>query len=179
MRSVEDVERLAVTAGFPDHRWTTGSDVVVKHWVRLKCTYGCGDYGKQVCCPPNVPSIADCREFFREYGRVLVVHLEKGGVTGQELHDWKREVNTRLLELERLVFLSGCHRAMVLFAGDCSLCPECTASPSECRHPWSSRPTPEALGVDVFATVRKLGYPIEVLTDRSQMMNRYAFLLVD
>jgi hypothetical protein len=31
----------------------------------------------------------------------------------------------------------------------------------------------------VFATARKLGYPIQVLTDRSQMMDRYAFLLVE
>ena len=26
---------------------------------------------------------------------------------------------------------------------------------------------------------RELGYPLEVLTDRSQMMDRYAFLLVE
>ena len=33
--------------------------------------------------------------------------------------------------------------------------------------------------MDVFATVRKLGYPIEVLIDYDQAMNRYAFLLVE
>jgi hypothetical protein len=42
-----------------------------------------------------------------------------------------------------------------------------------------SRPTPDALAVDVFSTVRKLGYPIEVLSDYDQEMNRYAFLLID
>lgn len=35
---------------------------------------------------------------------------------------------------------------------------------------------PEALAVDVFSTVRQVGYPIEVLTDYSEAMNRYAFL---
>jgi hypothetical protein len=35
------------------------------------------------------------------------------------------------------------------------------------------------MAVDVFATVRNLGYPIEVLTDPSDVMNRYAFLLVE
>jgi hypothetical protein len=35
------------------------------------------------------------------------------------------------------------------------------------------------MAVDVFTTVRKLGYPIEVLTDPAQTMNRYAFLLID
>jgi len=35
------------------------------------------------------------------------------------------------------------------------------------------------MGVDVFATARQYGYPIEVLRDRSQVMNRYAFLLIE
>jgi hypothetical protein len=41
------------------------------------------------------------------------------------------------------------------------------------------RPEADALGVDVYTTVRKLGYPIEVLSDYKQAMNRYAFLLID
>jgi hypothetical protein len=35
------------------------------------------------------------------------------------------------------------------------------------------------MGVDVFATVRKYGFPIEVLSDYAQAMNRYAFLLIE
>jgi hypothetical protein len=33
--------------------------------------------------------------------------------------------------------------------------------------------------VDVFATVRKLGLPAQVLVERTQAMDRYAFLLVE
>jgi hypothetical protein len=35
------------------------------------------------------------------------------------------------------------------------------------------------MAIDVFSTVRQYGYPIEVLSDYSQAMNRYAFLLVE
>jgi len=35
------------------------------------------------------------------------------------------------------------------------------------------------MAIDVFATVRKLGYPIEVLKDYSEEMNRYAILLIE
>jgi hypothetical protein len=35
------------------------------------------------------------------------------------------------------------------------------------------------MAVDVFATVRQFGFPIQVLADYSQAMNRYAFLLVE
>jgi hypothetical protein len=34
------------------------------------------------------------------------------------------------------------------------------------------------MAMDVFATVKKVGYPIEVLTDYKKTMNRYAFLMV-
>jgi hypothetical protein len=35
------------------------------------------------------------------------------------------------------------------------------------------------MAVDVFSTVRKIGYPIEVLADYRQAMNRYAFLMIE
>jgi hypothetical protein len=38
---------------------------------------------------------------------------------------------------------------------------------------------PYALPVDVFSTVRQYDYPIKVLSDYSQVMNRYAFLLIE
>jgi len=33
--------------------------------------------------------------------------------------------------------------------------------------------------VDVFSTVKQIGYPFKVLRDYVQKMNRYAFLLVE
>ena len=98
---------------------------------------------------------------------MAVIHIEKAGGDQTELRAWKKEVNAKLLELERTVFLAGYHKALVLYAGDCSLCPDCVARPEDCRFPEACRPTPEALAVDVFATARKLGYPIAVLTDRA------------
>lgn len=47
----------------------------------------------------------------------------------------------------------------------CYICAECTGERETCKDPESARPSPEALAVDVFATVCKYGYPIEVLTD--------------
>jgi predicted metal-binding protein len=176
---IDDVERLVAAAGFPDTRWIDGSEIVVAHWVRMKCTYACDEYGQQACCPPNVPTVQDCAAFFRDYLRVAVIHIEQAGLSYPDLQVWKKEVNSKLLELERVVFLAGYHKALVLYPGDCSMCPDCVARREDCRHLESSRPTPEALAVDVFATARKLGYPIRVLTDRSQMMDRYAFLLVE
>ena len=48
-----------------------------------------------------------------------------------------------------------------------------------CKHSESARPSPEAMGVDVFSTVKPLGFPIEILSDYEQTMNRYAILLIE
>jgi predicted metal-binding protein len=84
-----------------------------------------------------------------------------------------------MLALERDVFLAGYRKAFLLFMASCRACDECESARQDCKQPKLARPTVEAMAVDVFATVRRVGYPIEVLTDPSQAMNRYALLMVE
>ena len=88
-------------------------------------------------------------------------------------------MNASLITLERSVFLAGYQKAFLLYMDSCGRCKECPGTRDECKDPRSARPTPEAMGVDVFSTVRRIGYPIGVLTDYCQAMNRYAFLLIE
>jgi predicted metal-binding protein len=57
--------------------------------------------------------------------------------------------------------------------------PNSTSCREDCKNPRLMRPSPEGMAVDVFATVRQFGFPIQVLSDYTQAMNRYAFLLVE
>jgi predicted metal-binding protein len=176
---VDKLDELIAAAGFPDYRWTDGSKIAVAQWVRMKCTYACGEYATHANCPPNAPPVEDCERFFADYERVAVIHMQVPGCDEEGLVAWKNEVCPRLLSLERDVFLAGYYKAMLLFPGTCAVCPDCTSTRATCRYPEQSRPTPEALAMDVFATARSLGYSVEVLSDRSQMMDRFAFLLVE
>ena len=94
------------------------------------------------------------------------------------VHEWTHKISSALLELERKVFLSGYQKAFLLVMDSCCLCKHCVSERSDCKNPRQARPTPEGLGVDVFQTVQKIGYPIEVLSDYEKRMNRYAFLMV-
>jgi predicted metal-binding protein len=69
-------------------------------------------------------------------------------------------------------------KTFVLFMDSCNLCSECAGNLRACKLPKMARPTPDALAMDVYTSVRRLGYPIQVLSDYSQTMNRYAFLLL-
>jgi predicted metal-binding protein/GNAT superfamily N-acetyltransferase len=175
----EEIERLFERHGYTDFRWIAPESIVLAHWVRMKCVFGCETYGTNASCPPNVPDVDECRRFVGEYGEAVVFHFEKRVERPADRHEWTKGVNANLLKLEREVFLLGHEKAFLLFMDSCNLCSECVRVRAECRQPRNARPTPEALGVDVFSTVRQYDYPIEVLEDYSRPMNRYAFLLIE
>ena len=171
--------RLFEEQGFSDFKWIPAESIIVGQWVRIKCMFGCGDYGKNASCPPNVPSISECERFFYEYKDAVIFRFEKRFDDPNDRHVWSKQINTELMELERRVFLAGNHKAFLLLIDGCSLCVDCPGERQNCKQPKLARPTPEAMGIDVYATVRGAGYPIQVCADYSQVTNRYAFLLIE
>jgi predicted metal-binding protein len=177
--SRKKLEEMFGKHGYEDYKWINPKGIAVAQWARMKCTFGCKNYGKCGTCPPNTPSVADCRDFFRGYKTGVVFHFTKRVNKPEDRFAWTREVNRKLLSLEREVFLSGYYKAFLLFMDSCNLCESCSGVREKCQNPKLARPTPESMAVDVFETVRKIGYPIEVLYNYSQEMNRYAFLLIE
>lgn len=173
------LEALFAKHGFADFRWLDPAEMVVAEWVRMKCLYGCREYGRNAACPPNAPPVDACARFFREYKRAAVFHFAKKVDRPEDRHPWSRKLSLELLKLEHEVFKAGSVKAFLIFFDSCGICLECAEDRMSCKEPKLSRPTADALAVDVFSTVRKLGFPIEVLSDYDQEMNRYAFLLID
>lgn len=173
------IETLAREQGIDDFKWIDPKKVVTGHWVRAKCLYGCARYGSKGCCPPEVPSVAECRSLFGEYGRGIFFHLPKKFADPQMRFAWSREINRKVLAFERGVFLEGFPKALVFTPAPCNICGECRPSKRECRHPSSARPTLEAYGVDVFTTARKFGYALRVLKNYGEETNRFGLLLVE
>jgi predicted metal-binding protein len=174
----KQIEKLFIKHHFGDFRWINPQDIVVSQWVRMKCMFGCNEYGKNAGCPPNTPSVGECRNFFADYTEGVIFHFEKKLKKPEERHEWTKIINEKLLSLEREVFLAGNQKAFLLVMDSCNICENCAKERTKCKNKRSARPTPEAMAVDVFSTVRRLGYPIKVLRDYSKTMNRYAFLLV-
>ncbi len=179
MNNQADLEALFAEHGYSDFKWIKPEDIVVSQWVRMKCTFGCGNYGSNASCPPNVPSVSECRQFFNEYRTAAIFHFEKKVDQPEDRHSWSRGVNEELLKLERAVFFKGYAKAFLLFMDSCYLCDDCPGLRKKCKNPRSARPSPESMAVDVFSTVRPYGYPLQVLSEYSQTMNRYAFLLIE
>ena len=174
----QKLDRMFGEKGYADYKWIDPQKIIVSQWVRMKCMFGCGEYGHSACCPPNVPSVSECERFFHEYQDAVIFRFEKTFDKPEDRHKWSKKVNIKLAKLERDVFLAGYERAFLLFMDSCGICADCAATREGCKEPRSARPSPESMAVDVYSTVRLFGFPVEVRTEYSQEMNRYAFLMI-
>ncbi len=179
MNKCDKVDAIIQKQGYDDYKWIDPAEIIVSQWVRMKCMYGCNEYGQTATCPPNVPTIEECERFFKEYRSVVIIHFEKEVEKPEDRFAWTRKINLKLLELEKEIFCSGFEKVFLLFMDSCNICKTCQERKEDCVESKMSRPTPEALGIDVYSTVRKAGYPIQVLSEYSQKMNRYAFLRIE
>lgn len=178
MNNQKEIEKIFIKHRFKDFKWINPQKIIVSHWVRLKCMYGCKEYGKNACCPPNTPSVDECQKFFMEYNECVIFHFKKKFPKPEKRYEWTQAINERLLKLEQEVFFTGNQKTFLMFIDSCNICTNCSKERITCNYKISARPTPEAMAVDVFSTVRQLNYPIKVLHDYSETMNRYAFLLI-
>ena len=53
--------------GYKDYKWIDPKSIVVAQWARMKCMFGCKNYGKCGTCPPNVPSVPESEAFLKGY----------------------------------------------------------------------------------------------------------------
>ena len=156
----------ACEMGAVEAKLVTPESIVTAPWVRLKCKFGCDGYNTSHCCPPNRPTYLEMREIISCYRHALLIRCKDTASP------------TRIVcELERQIFLSGFYKAFGLGAGPCELCENC--NPVRCIQPEKTRPSMEACGIDVYATARANGYPIEVVKDYMDDANYYGLILID
>jgi len=179
MNNLRKLEDLFLENGFSDFKWITGNDIKVAQWVRLKCMFGCTSYGKKSTCPPNVPKVNECERFFSEYNCAVIFHIAKKIEDSEQLTAWSKNINKKLAKLEKEVFLAGFYKTFVLYIDECNICSECSSERAQCKNPKIARPCTEALAIDMYETARSLDYPIKVITDTKEEMNRYAILLIE
>ena len=142
------------------------STVETAAWVRWKCQFGCDGYGSSRVCPPHSLSPEQTRRMLDGYRRAILFEAPSG------------QVKSIAVALERAVFLQGHYKALGLGAGPCSLCSTC-AFDKGCRHADLARPAMEACGIDVFATVRKHGFEIDVVRSHEDPQHYFGLVLVD
>ena len=160
------IQKLCLAHKAVDAKFIDPAHVVVGYWTRYKCQYGCGAYGKSLCCPPNSPPPDETIQILSDYSTALLVRFGN-----------KVRVSGAIVALERQVFLMDFYKVIGFGAGPCRLWKECNLR--ECTFPKLARPSMEACGIDVYATARNCGFPLHVLTSKDERQNRYGLLLIE
>jgi predicted metal-binding protein len=172
------IDCILQSHGFTDYKWLVPQkDIFVAQWVRFHCLFGCNDYGKIGSCPPAVPPIDECRKMIYEYEKALILHFP----IQSQPKDEKLHMMKDLLALEREIFLAGYYKVFLMPHSSCCFCENCVAEGTriKCIHNAVSRPSPDAMGIDIFRTARNAGYNVEVVTTHDAMTNRFSFILID
>ena len=189
-QKARELAERAVQLGARAARPLSARAVVTDPRVALKCRVPlCAGYGRNLMCPPFVPTAAGFAATLSHYEVALVVQQpialtatdvarRYGGKGLDELalspdyHDVlaasQNALDGILTALEGEALALGCAFAAGFGGGECRLCKACVASESgvatsePCRKPFLARPSMEAMGVDVLATAAAAGLPIQM-----------------
>jgi len=164
--------KTALGQGIDDAVVISSSRVVTAPWVRMKCQFGCMGYGRSLCCPPRTPTHAEMREILDSYSRAILLHrhITQGSKK-------MARISEIAVDVELAIFLAGYYKAWALGSGPCGMCKACTMD--ACVHADRARPSMEACGIDVYATARGCGLPIQVVKEYKDERDFYALVLVD
>ncbi len=177
-RDLEKYCSSAIKGGVTQATQIHPSSVVTAPWVRLKCQFGCPNYGRGYCCPPDTPAPEETRAVIDSYRRAILFHIEVPQTPGKK-RQYRRCLEI-LTDLEEEMFKDGYYKAFVILAGPCRLCKRCAKlDGTPCNFLDRARPSMEACGIDVYQTARNHGLPIQTLREKSEVSNRYCLMLVD
>ena len=88
----DNLELLFKKHNYYDFKWFNPKEIVVAQWVRMKCMFGCSEYGKNASCPPNVPSVSECQQILKEYRAGVIFHFEKTVANPEDRHAWSKKI---------------------------------------------------------------------------------------
>lgn len=140
--------------------------IVTAPWPIMKCRYGCPRYGHNRSCPPFAPGFKETREILDSYRRAILFGV-RSMTAGTPL----------AIECARALCADGFYKAIAFGTGPCTICAQCT--PDSCPRPHDTAPSMEACGIDVVATVKAAGLPIDIPPREGSQPRCYGLILVD
>ena len=186
----DDLQRyadIAISLGATHAQSISTQDIIPDYRVRFKCMVPkCRFYNTNANCPPYAPSIEDTSRFISSFSFALLAGIQVPSevVTSDEGEDKQINAKKRLSarrdlfnvisKLESEAFYDGYYFATGFSSGSCkgTLCPDIPCQALEngkgCRFPLKSRPSMEAVGMDVFKTATNTGWPVYPIGGRCQ-----------
>lgn len=176
MTNFEEYVNAALSRGITYAKIIDTKTIITDNWVRLKCQYGCGGYGKRLTCPPFSPTPEYTRKMLGEYSKALLMQIT--GIEPEKERTMSRTLEKIVATIERDIFLDGFYKAFGMGSGPCRLCRTCNTK-KDCVYPDRARPAMEACGIDVYQTVRNNGFELEVVKTEDACCSYNGVVLIE
>ncbi|WP_424359858.1 DUF2284 domain-containing protein [Methanocella sp. MCL-LM] len=172
----EELRKMALDSGASAFVRMAPARVITAHWVRLKCQFGCKNYGTRLTCPPYSPAPEDTRKVLDEYTTAYLIrydgYLDFDTYPPKDIHKTMDKLSLHvckaIYDMERHAFLAGYYKAFAYGAHRCRKCDVCALEEHKrCKFPVDTRPSLESAGIDVFATAKNAGLDTHVVADRN------------
>jgi predicted metal-binding protein len=172
-----DLERYRLKAlelGASQAKIVRADEIPVDERIPMKCQIPrCFGYGAGAQCPPNTMKPAELRELLKKYEWAVFFIMDippevivRDKATIKERVAAYQQMYSVVSEVESAAFYDGHYLAFGFAAGSCrhTFCgqfPDCQAMKGDkCRFSLKSRPSMEAVGIDVYKMVALAGWDI-------------------
>jgi len=162
--AIDKYINIALSLGAQHAIAVTPDDIVFDGRTLLKCMFGCSDWGRGCTCPSKEGFLKpwELEPLLRKYKTVLIIHS----------HD-KKAAQKAAYAVEREAYLDG--DVLAFSMSDCAICANCAGKDGgDCRDVKRARPAFHSVGIDVFATAKKLGLPLKPLRSEGEQENWYS-----
>jgi predicted metal-binding protein len=170
---LESYRQKALDLGASNAVIVSAEQIPVDERIPMKCRIPrCFGYGAGAQCPPNTMKPAELRDLLKKYEWAIffikdippeVIVRDKATI--KERVQAYQQIYSMVAEIESAAFYDGHYLAFGFAAGSCrhTFCgqlPDCQAMKGQCRFPLKSRPSMEAVGIDVYKMVALAGWDI-------------------
>lgn len=173
-KDLEKYQKLALEFGASDSIAIPSKWVNFDERVRMKCRVPrCHLYGSSPNCPPYTPGIDTMKKTMKKFKMAIFVKYDviaiedfvdqKKWLKGHEKH--QKKIHDIVGAVESVAFNDGYYFATGFSAGGCktTLCSGMACQfldSGRCRFPLKARPSMEAVGIDAFDLITKVGWEV-------------------
>ena len=187
MESWQELKTETIRLGASDAVIIPVNRIPVEDEVRELCKKPlCKGYGQSAHCPPQTIKPHEFREMLEGYTNAIVFKMDipTERLLSQNRFDEFRKIYVIATRIESLAQKIGFERARGFVAGSCKpvFCPEAPCrvllKGELCSNPNLARPSMEAVGINVFRVMERVGWEIHRITDRNVARNTAKGVLV-
>jgi predicted metal-binding protein len=174
LADLENLKNKAVELGASMVEVISADWVQVDERVSLKClTPLCPYYNHCLNCPPHAPSQEQMQKIVSQYKYAVLLALDVVPVSHfagtakdrRESTTWARKCLEIVGKIEKDAFENGYYFAMGFAQASClkTLCKQkrcLLLDGGQCPYPLKARPSMEAVGIDVYGLVTRVGWDI-------------------